>query len=153
MLLGFKLSPLDSNSVVSGYATLILPPGMGGWASGILPQRPSAFLGRGHKASVPPGDPPSLCWGGSRAAQGPYTPSPAGLPPHLWMDRTSSIVILAIRPPRPQTSSLILSFKRTQQTPHFPNGVSNCARVPNTSCSESPPDSSVSASNSRIFPS
>ena len=155
MPLGFKLSPLDSDSV----GEWLCHPYPAPWAGRLGLGNPSPetlslpWEGPQSLCAPPVTTPPSLCWGGSRAAQGPYTPSPAGLPQRLWMDRTSSVVILATRPPRPQFSSLILSFKRTQQTPHFPNGVSKCSRVPNTNCSESPPDSSVSTSNSRIFPS
>lgn len=52
--LGFKLSSLDSDSVGEWLCHPHPVPGLGGWASGILPQGPPAFLGRGHKASAPP---------------------------------------------------------------------------------------------------
>ena len=90
---GLKLTSLDSNSVGEWLCHPHPVPGLGGWVSGILPQGAPAFLGRGHKASAPP--PHVSAGGGSRAAQGPHMPSPAGLPPRLWTDRTCSAVILA----------------------------------------------------------
>lgn len=135
-----------SNSVQSGYATLVLP------LSELGLGNPSPETLSLRRASPGSGDPPVSA--GEEAELLRVHTHPALLASSTFrMDRTSSIAYPGYTSPRLQTSSLILSsLREPKQTPHFPNGVSNCYPCTKHYWNESPPDSSA-RSNSRIFPS
>ena len=130
--LGFKLTSLDSDSVGEWLCHPHPVPGLEAGSQESFPREPQPSLGG---ATEPLRPPPHVSAGEAEPLRVHTCPAlPASLHVSGRTERAAQSS-RPTRPPRPQFSSLILCFKRTQQTPHFPNWVSNCARVPNTNCS------------------
>lgn len=131
----FHLRPLNSISFDEWLYHPQLPPGLGDWASvDPSPETPQPSLGGAMKPLHPPSLPRYVLGEHPELFSALSTPSPAGFPPRLWTERTSSTII----PTNPSSTAsaqlmhTLLKKKKIQQMPHFPNGVSRalpCAEL------------------------